>query len=325
MHVTEHLKHRAGKTLFSVEVVPPDKGKVQGILSAVETLVAYRPAFISVTAHPDLVYVETGDHGPTVRTTRRGLNTHAICWTLSQKYDIEVVPHVICIGFTKKETEDALIDLHAFGIDNVLALRGDLAFPQGYTTRPTEYHYAIELVRQIADMNRGVFLEGPLPDEHTNFCMGIAGYPEGHPQSPNPSKEIDYLKEKIDAGASYVLCNMFFDNTHYFRYQEALAAAGITVPVLPALKPVFTPKQIETISQRFQVSIPPALRDAILSYEQPIDRKRAGIEHIVKQATDLMDEHVPCIHFYSMGRANTLDDVFAILQGREAAKKYGLL
>ncbi|MFH1915833.1 MAG: methylenetetrahydrofolate reductase [Nanoarchaeota archaeon] len=325
MHITEHLKNRNGRTKYSIEVIPPDKGKAEDILQTVEALLPYEPLFISVTAHPDLVQVVEKNGHSVVQTKRRGLNTHAICWTLKEKYAIEVIPHVIGMGFTKKETEDALHDLRAFGIENVLALRGDAFFPPGYTSRPTEYAYAVELVQQIAGMNNGTYIESYPDNEKANFCIGVAGYPEGHSPVSNLAKEAEYLKMKIDSGASFIICNMFFDNTHYFSYKERLHKEGITIPVIPALKVVSTLRQIEFIPERFNVTIPDALQEKIRRYTTPQDRKKAGIEHVLSQATGLIDTEEPCIHFYSMGRATPLADVFAMLNGRSAMKKYGLL
>ena len=258
MKVTEHLA-RADRPLISFEIIPPLRGgDVRGLLTLIDDLVEYRPPFIDITSHAAEVIYEETPQGIQRRVKRKRPGTLGVCALIQNKYQIDAVPHILCRGFTREETEDFLIELKYLGIDNVLGVRGD---DSGYQ-KPLQYGrsanlYACDLVRQICAMNRGKYLEEDLLDaEPSDFCVGVGGYPEKHFEAPNLRLDVRHVKEKIEAGAHYVVSQMFFNNEHYFHFLDVCRDEGITVPIIPGLKILTSQKQLTTIPDNFLVEIP---------------------------------------------------------------------
>ncbi|MHC4473346.1 MAG: methylenetetrahydrofolate reductase [Planctomycetota bacterium] len=302
MKVIEHLDQAKGP-LISFEIIPPLRGgHAQALLKLIEDVMAYRPPFIDVTSHAaEVDYEETAD-GIRRKVKRKRPGTLGICALIQNKYNVDAVPHLLCYGFTREETEDFLIELSYLGIDNVLAVRGDKnghAKPKPPPERSVNV-YAVDLVRQIADMNRGRYLEEDLLDaEPSDFCIGVGGYPEKHFEAPNLAADIRWTKEKVDAGAEYVVTQMCFDNAHYFRYVEECRKVGIEVPIVPGLKVLTTKSQLSSIPRDFKVEVPAALADEAMSAEpkRVID---IGVEWATHQVKELLEKNVPAVHFYIM-------------------------
>jgi len=323
MHLTEYLKHRGGKTLISIEIVPPVKGKsIDQIFRAVEDLVRFDPTFISVTSHAHERVIQKVDGKKVLRVKRKRLDTNAICLELAARYGIEPIPHIICAGFTKDETEDALYTLNFHEIDNVLVLRGDPPNNQKYRPRSHGHRYASDLVRQIADLNNGIYLdpiENPL---RTHFCIGVAGYPEKHPEAPSFKKDLRRLKEKVDRGADYIITQMLFDNVLYHNFVEQARKIGITVPIIPGIKPIYFRKHLTSIPEAFGVSIPRELTEAMSRYESAEDVRKAGIAHAARQCEDLIRNKVPCIHFYTMSKADPTREILKRVVGVRSRRRF---
>lgn len=315
MKVTEHLA-RADRPLISFEIIPPLRGgNAQQLLALIDDLVKYRPPFIDITSHAaEVIYDET-PQGLQRRVKRKRPGTLGICALLQNKYQIDAVPHILCRGFTREETEDFLIELKYLGIENVLAVRGD---DSGFQ-KPLQYGrsanlYACDLVRQVAAMNRGQYLETDLLDaEPSSFCIGVGGYPEKHFEAPNLPLDIRHVKEKIDEGAHYVVTQMFFNNAHYFRFVEACREQGITVPIIPGMKILTGVKQLTTIPSSFYVEIPPELADEVLA-AKPENVVDIGVEWALKQSEELLAHGVPSLHFYVMQSANAIKKLMAKLK-----------
>ena len=315
MKVIEHLAH-ATQPLISFEIIPPLRGgNALQLLALIDDLVKYHPPFIDITSHAaEVIYDET-PQGLQRRVKRKRPGTLGICALLQNKYQIDAVPHILCRGFTREETEDFLIELKYLGIENVLAVRGD---DSGFQ-KPLQYgrsanQYACDLVRQIAAMNRGKYLEESLLDaEPSSFCIGVGGYPEKHFEAPNLPLDVRRVKEKVDEGAHYVVTQMFFNNAHYFRFVEACREQGVTVPIIPGLKILTGVKQLTTIPSSFYVEIPPELADEVLAAkpEQVVD---IGVEWALKQSEELLAHGVPSLHFYVMQSANAIKKLMAKLK-----------
>jgi methylenetetrahydrofolate reductase (NADPH) len=314
MKVTEHLAN-ATEPLISFEIIPPLRGgDVRGLLALIDDLVKYRPPFIDITSHAaEVIYDETSA-GLQRRVKRKRPGTLGVCALIQNKYHIDAVPHILCQGFTREETEDFLIELRYLGIDNVLAVRGD---DSGFQ-KPLQYgrsanRYACDLVGQIAAMNRGRYLEADLLDaEPTSFCLGVGGYPEKHFEAPNLQLDIRRVKEKVDAGAHYVVTQMFFDNRHYFRYVELCREAGIEVPIIPGLKILTSEKQLTSLPRTFFVDVPAELADEALAHPDRVPD--IGVEWARQQTQELLDRGVPSVHFYVMQSANALRKLMAKLK-----------
>ena len=312
MKVTEHLK-RAKSTLFSIEILPPLKGKgIQTLYDSIEPLLDFKPAFIDVTYHrEEYIYKKReGGYLEKVSITKRP-GTVGICAALINKYDIDTVPHIICGGFTKEETENALIDLNFLGIDNVLALQGDaIKTEPRFLPEPNGHAYANELVQQVVSMNHGRYIDEELAGvQPTNFCVGVAGYPEKHMMAPNMKSDLRYLKKKVDAGADYIVTQMFFDNKKYFEFVDSCRAAGIDVPIIPGIKPLTTIKQASILPSLFHIDLPEDLFDAVEECKDNTAAREVGREWCIQQCKELIDAGVPCLHFYTMGKAGTTKDV----------------
>ncbi len=309
MKVIEHLDS-ATAPLISFEIIPPRRGgRLDSLLRLIEDLATFDPPFIDITSHAaEVIYEETAT-GFQQRIKRKRPGTLGICALIQNKYNIDTVPHVLCEGFTRQETEDFLIELHYLGIDNVLAIRGDHS---GYE-KPLDHgrsrnDHANDLISQISNMNKGEFLEELLDASPTDFCVGAAAYPEKHFESPNLATDVSWVKKKVDAGASYVVTQMFFDNSHYYALVEECRRQGITAPIIPGLKTVTTKSQLTSIPTNFYCEIPVALAEEVAAAED--DRVReVGVAWAVDQATDLLEHGVPAVHFYVMGNSQAVGAV----------------
>jgi len=316
MKVTEHLARAKGKTLFSFEVLPPRKGEtIQNLFNNIEPLLEFKPPFIDVTYHrEEFVLRERPGGGFLRRAVRKRPGTVAICAAIKNRFDVDTVPHLICGGFSREETENALIDLHFLGIDNVLALRGDpVKTEPHFQPHPEGHAYADGLIAQIAALNAGRYHdhdENFQPDGTdawaSDFCIGTAGYPEKHFEAPNLGSDLRYLKRKIDAGADYIVTQMFFDNEEFFKFEKRCREAGIDVPIIPGLKPLTTKSQLTTLPRSFYLSIPEALAEAVSQCRDNEAARSIGIEWCLNQSRELMAHGVPCLHYYSMGKAESI-------------------
>lgn len=307
MKVTEHLKRSNGKTLFSVEILPPLKGKsIQSIYDILDPIMEFKPAFIDVTYHREEYIYKKHPNGLLEKISmRKRPGTVGICAAIINHYKVDTVPHIICGGFSREETENALIDLSFLGIDNVLLLRGDAIKSEPvFESHPMGHRYALDLVKQVVNMNKGVYLDEELKNvAPSSFCIGVAGYPEKHFEAPNLSKDLSYLKAKIEAGADYIVTQMFFDNRKYFEFVELCRQNGINVPIIPGLKPITTSKQLTNLPKIFHVDLPDELIDSIEKCKDEKQVREAGIEWCINQSKELMKAGAPCLHYYTMGNA----------------------
>lgn len=309
MKVTEHIK-KSEKTLFSFELLPPLKGEhFEHIEEKIQQLTDFNPSFINVTYHQqEIEYENMGNGLLKKRTVRKRPGTVGISAAIHYKTEIDVVPHLICGGFTREDTENALIDLHFLGIDNLLLLRGDPPATQKYfKPEPDGNPYAVDLVKQVSNMNKGIYLDENLENSHpSNFCIGVAGYPEKHPEAANHNTDLKYLKEKVDAGADFIVTQMFFDNQKYFDFVKQCRATGINIPIIPGLKPISTKKQMLTLPQTFHIDFPDALVNELTKCKTNQDAYQVGIEWAIQQSKELMAFGVPVIHYYTMGKADNI-------------------
>jgi len=307
MRVTEHLD-RATEPLLSYEIIPPKRGgSVRGVFEIVEQLLQFEPPFIDVTGHSAEVYYEEMPDGSIRRHVKRKRpGTLGLCAAIQYRYGIDTVPHLLCHGFTREETEDALIELHYLGVKNVMALRGDeKRAPSAVGAHRSVNKGACDLVRQVRDMNDGKFLEALMDADKTDFCIGVAGYPEKHFQAPNLTWDILNLKQKVDAGADYVVTQLFYDNRHYFNFVERCREVGITVPILPGLKLLSTRRHLHSLPSTFHVEIPEALA-AEVEAAKDAHIPEIGVEWATRQAEELMSAGVPGVHFYIMQSADSV-------------------
>ncbi|MBK6266118.1 methylenetetrahydrofolate reductase [NAD(P)H] [Marivirga sp. S37H4] len=309
MKVTEHINN-AKKTLFSFEILPPLKGQnIETLFSNIEPLMEFKPPFIDVTYHrEEYVYHDKGNGLLEKRTTRKRPGTVGICAAIKNRFDIDTVPHIICGGFSKEETENALIDLDFLGIDSVLILRGDpIKSESKFIPDPNGHTYAIELLEQVVQMNQGKYLDEDLKDaSHSNFCMGVAGYPEKHFEAPSMKSDIKILKKKVEAGAEYVVTQMFFDNQKYFEFVETCRKEGINVPIIPGLKPITSLRQMSALPRTFFLDLPDALVDELEKCKTNEAAKEVGIDWCVQQSKELIEFGTPCLHYYSMGKSDPI-------------------
>ena len=307
MKVIDHLNRSKGQTLFSVEILPPLKGKsIQSIYDILDPIMEYRPAFIDVTYHREEYVYKKRENGLLEKfSIRKRPGTVSICAAIINHFEIDPVPHMICGGFSKEETENALIELSYLGIDNVLLIRGDAIKSESQFEGHKDGHrYALDLVKQVVNMNHGLYLDEELQDvSQSDFCIGVAGYPEKHFEAPNLTSDMKFLQAKIDAGGEYIVTQMFFDNKKYFDFVEKCREAGITVPIIPGLKPVTSRKQCSTLPKIFHVDIPEELADAIDKCTTDKEVKETGIEWCIQQSIELKKAGVPCLHYYTMGNA----------------------
>lgn len=310
--ITEHLKN-AKKTLFSFEILPPLKGEsMQNIYNCIDPLMEFNPPFIEVTYHrEEFIYRKLPNGNLEKRATRKRPGTVGICAAIMNKYKIDAVPHLICGGFNKEETENALIDLQFLGIDNVLVLRGDAIKSEGVFVPEKDGHaYASELLGQVVNMNKGIYIDqdivNPAP---SNFCIGVAGYPEKHFEAPNMKSDLKYLKLKVDMGAEYIVTQMFFDNQKYFEFVDLCRKEGINVPIIPGLKPFATKKQLTVLPSIFHIDLPEDLAEAVEKAKDNEAVKQIGIEWCVQQSKELMKSGVPVLHYYTMSKSQAIREI----------------
>jgi methylenetetrahydrofolate reductase (NADPH) len=312
MKVTEHI-NKADNTLLSFEILPPLKGKsIQSIYDVLEPLIKFNPAFVNVTYHrSEYIYKKRNDDTFEKVFIRKRPGTVGICAAIQFKYKVDAVAHLICGGFTKEETEDALLDLWYLSIDNILILRGDPSKNErDFIPEPGGHKHAVDLVKQAVNMNKGAYLEEDLIEGvKTNFDIGVAGYPEKHFESPNFKSDLKHIKEKVDAGANYIVTQMFFDNKKYFDFVKKCRAEGITVPIIPGIKPITSLSQIHTIPRTFHVDIPEELSEAIENCKNQDEIKKIGVEWTIDQSRELIKGGVPCIHYYTMGNVDAMKKI----------------
>jgi methylenetetrahydrofolate reductase (NADPH) len=309
MKITEHIRKNRGKTLFSLEILPPLKGQnINSVYEIIDPVLNYQPAFVDVTLHrEEFEYKEVKGGLLERRLVKRRPGTVAICAAIQTKYKIDAVPHLLCGGFSKSETEEALIDLSFLGFDNVMALRGDALKSEVYFTPEADGNqYALDLVGQISAMNRGEYLGEEQPGASTDFCIGVAGYPEKHLEAPSLESDIHFLKEKVKAGAEYIITQMFFDNSKYFEFVEKCRATGIEVPIIPGLKPLSALKQLNQIPQRFKVDIPDELVREVVNAPDTGAIREIGIEWCIKQSRELIKWGAPVLHYFSNSRTDNI-------------------
>lgn len=309
MKVTEHIKEAKGETLFSFEIIPPVKGRsIQELYSNIDPLMEFKPPFIDVTtSREEYVYIDR-DGLLDKKLTRMRPGTVGICASIKHKYDVDTVPHVLCGGFTKEETEYLLVDCHYLGIDNVMALRGDAMREEKYFEATKGGHpYATSLVKQIQDLNCGKYLHEVIEtDDCADFCIGVAGYPEKHLEAPSLKTDLKRLKEKVEAGADYVVTQMFFDNQKYFEFVNAAKAIGINVPIIPGIKPIAIKKHLQVLPQVFRIDLPQDLIDAVDNCKNNKEVRQVGVEWAIQQSKELKAADVPVLHYYSMGKSDNI-------------------
>ncbi len=304
MKVIDHLK-AAKSTLFSIEILPPLKGKsIASIYEGIDPLMEYKPSFVDVTYHREEYIYKKREGGYLEKVSiRKRPGTVGICAAIMNRYHVDAVPHIICGGFSKEETENALIDLQFLGIENVLLLRGDAIKTEStFIPDPSGHAYAIDLVKQVSEMNNGKYMHEDVVDmAPTNFCVGVSGYPEKHFEAPNLIADLKYLKEKIDAGADYIVTQMFFDNKKYFEFVAQCRATGINVPIIPGLKILTSKKQILSLPKIFHIDIPQELFAEVEKCKDDKAVRELGIKWCIQQSKELVKANVPCLHYYTMG------------------------
>ena len=315
MKVTQHIQNANGKPLFSFEILPPLKGQnIQSIFDSIDPLMEFNPPFIDVTYHREEYEFKELDSGLLQKKiVKKRPGTVGICAGIQNKYNVDAIPHILCGGFTKEDTENLLIDLDFLGIDNVVALRGDAVKSEIYFKPEKEGHaFASELVSQIHNLNNGIYLDADLQNSSsTDFCIGVAGYPEKHMEAPSLDSDIHFLKQKIKNGADYIITQMFFDNQKFFEFVAKCRAAGITVPIIPGLKPIATKKQLNLIPHRFSIELPDALIMEVVKAKDNDAVKQIGIEWCVQQSKELVAAGTPVLHYYSMGKAENVKAIAA--------------
>ena len=312
MHVTAHLA-KAKDTLVSFEILPPLKGKtITSIYDHLDPLMEFKPSWINVTYHRSETMFKKKTDGTFEKVdVRKRPGTVGICAAIMNHYNIDAVPHIICGGFTKRETEDALIDLQFLGIDNALILRGDAAKNESsFEPEPGGNKFAIDLLKQVGQLNQGIYLdEDILNGGKTDFCMGVAGYPEKHFESPNFEIDLIKTKEKVDAGADYIMTQMFFNNQKFLDYVQACRDMGITVPIIPGLKPITNKKQLTILPRIFHVDIPTDLSNAINKCKTDAECEQVGKEWLIQQSKELKAAKVPVLHYYTLGKPQVIKEV----------------
>jgi methylenetetrahydrofolate reductase (NADPH) len=312
MHVTEHLA-KAKDPLVSFEVLPPLKGRtISYIYEHLDPLMEFKPSWINVTYHRSETLVRKNAAGIDEKVdVRKRPGTVGICAAIMNHYNVDAVPHIICGGFSKRETEDALIDLQFLGIDNVLVLRGDAEKGQKtFVPEPNGNQQAIDLLKQVVALNNGEYLDKEIINgSKTNFCMGVSGYPEKHFEAPSMEFDLQIAKQKVDAGAQYIMTQMFFDNKKYFEYVDACRSIGINVPIIPGLKPITNKKQLTVLPNIFYVDIPADLRSAMEAATTEEACEQVGTEWLIQQSKELKAAGVPVLHYYTLGKPKVVKDV----------------
>ncbi|MBT8283095.1 MAG: methylenetetrahydrofolate reductase [NAD(P)H] [Muriicola sp.] len=312
MKVTEHIKRAKGKTLFSFEIIPPVKGRsIQELYDNIDPLMEFKPPFIDVTtSREEYVYIDK-DGLYDKKLTRMRPGTVGICASIKHKYDVDTIPHVLCGGFTREETEYLLVDCHYLGIDNIMALRGDAMKEEQYF-EPTEggHKYASDLVLQIKNLNMGQYLHEVIEtDNCSDFCIGVAGYPEKHMEAPSMKTDLKWLKKKVDLGAQYIVTQMFFDNQKYYDFVMAAREAGIDVPIIPGIKPIAIKRHLQLLPQVFRIDLPQDLIDEVEKCKSNKEVRKVGIEWAIYQSKELKAAGAPVLHYYSMGKSDNIREI----------------
>ena len=313
MRIVEAIEKAKGSPLFTFEILPPEKGMdIQSIYDTIDPLIEFDPKFVEVTYHREEVeFREHADGSIERKVLRKRPGTIGISAAIKFKYGIEVIPHIICGGFNFEETENGLIDLHFLGINNLLVVRGDnLPGEKFFRATKGGHQYTSELIRQIMDLNHGGYLDEELKNTtSTDFAVGVAGYPEKHAESPNIQTDIKHLKEKIDAGAEYIVTQMFFDNSMYFDFVDRCRKAGITVPIIPGLKPISTKSQLGTLPRTFSISIPEELQLEIDKCKGNKEARQVGVEWAIMQSKELVSKGAPVMHYFTMGKSDNIRQI----------------
>jgi len=312
MKVIDHI-NQAKRTLFSIEVLPPLKGQnINSIFESMDDLMQFEPSFVDVTYHrEEVVFRDAGNGLLEKHVVRKRPGTVGICAAIMNKYDIDTVPHIICGGFSKEETENALIDLNFLGIDNVLVLRGDPIKSEGvFKSEKNGHEFATDLLGQVTDMNTGRYLDPELNNSaQTDFCIGVAGYPEKHFEAPNPNFDLQILKKKVDAGAEYVVTQLFYDNAYYFDFVKRCRDFGINVPIIPGLKPLTSKRQLSIVPHFFHVNLPDGLVDGVQQAKSNEEVREIGVSWCIDQCKELIENEAPVLHFYTMGKAKSVKEI----------------
>lgn len=310
MKVTQYFENAGDSTLFSFEVLPPLKGQhIQTLFDHIDPLMEFNPPFIDVTYHREEFEYKKLPNGLMERkTVRKRPGTVGICAALQNKYKIDAVPHIICGGFTKEETENALIDLNFLGIDNIMVLQGDARKPdRDFKPEIGGHAYASELLEQVVNLNRGIFLDDELEQaHHSDFCIGVSGYPEKHMAAPNLELDMKYLKQKVEKGADYIVTQMFFDNQKYIDFVTKCREMDIKIPIVPGLKPITSLRQLTILPQIFHIDLPYDLTNALEKAKNNDQAKEIGIEWAIQQSKELIEFGVPTLHYYSMGKSESV-------------------
>jgi len=313
MHVVEAIEKAKGSPLFTFEILPPEKGvDIQSIYDTIDPLIEFDPKFIEVTYHREEVeFREQADGSIERKVLKKRPGTVGISAAIKFKYGIEVIPHIICGGFNVEETENGLIDLHFLGINNLLAIRGDnLPGEKFFRATKGGHHYVSQLISQIRELNNGIYQDEELKNTApTNFAVGVAGYPEKHAESPNVQADIKYLKEKVDAGAEYIVTQMFFDNSMYFDFVDRCRKAGITAPIIPGLKPISTKNHLLTLPRTFNISIPESLQIEIEKCKDNKEARQVGVEWAIMQSKELVANGAPVMHYFTMGKSDNIREI----------------
>ncbi|MBT8222419.1 MAG: methylenetetrahydrofolate reductase [NAD(P)H] [Eudoraea sp.] len=309
MKVTDNIKAAKGKTLFSFEIIPPVKGhNIRELYDNIDPLMEFNPPFIDVTtSREEYVYIDRNGLLDK-KLTRMRPGTVGICASIKHKYNVDTIPHVLCGGFSKEETEYLLIDCHYLGIDNIMALRGDAMKDEKYF-EPSEggHEYASDLVKQIDNLNHGIYLHEVIETEDcADFCIGVAGYPEKHMEAPSLMSDLKWLKYKVDLGANYVVTQMFFDNKKYFDFVKAARDMGIDVPIIPGIKPIAIKKHLQLLPQVFRIDLPQDLVDAVEACKNNKEVRQVGVDWAIAQSKELKAAGVPVLHYYSMGKSSNI-------------------
>lgn len=303
-------------THFSFELLPPLRGNsIYKVFNTIDKLKEFDPKYINITAHRDeVVFTESASGVIEKKITRKRPGTVAVAAAIKNEYKLTVVPHVICSGFTPEETENALLDLNFLGITDLLLLRGDSSSRHAFIPTPGEHKYAIDMINQVNQVNKGEFLDGTHVEPFdTPFSFGTAGYPEKHEEAPNLDSDIYWLKKKVDAGAEYIVTQMFFDNQKYFDFVKKVRAAGITVPVVPGIKPISALSQLTVLPQIFKTDIPEALAAEVRKCKTNDEVKQVGVEWGIEQCKELIQHGVPSLHFYTLMASNCVRDIAKVV------------
>lgn len=312
MKVTDHISGAKG-TLVSFEILPPLKGKsIASIYDHLDPLMEFKPSWINVTYHrSETAFKKRTDGSFEKVEVRKRPGTVGICAAIMNHYKIDAVPHIICGGFTRRETEDALIDLNFLGIDNVLVIRGDAGKNEAmFEAEQGGHNYAIDLLKQVVNLNNGIYIDEDIRDGgKTKFCIGIAGYPEKHFEAPNLETDLQRLKEKVSCGADYIMTQMFFDNKKFFEFVQTCRSTGIEAPIIPGLKPITSKKQLSVLPRIFHVDIPTELSREIMKCKTDDECEKVGVEWLVQQSKELKQFGVPVLHYYTLGKSKTIANV----------------